>query len=34
VTRTDLLDRTIGAIAARERWFLLAEAISARDGFL
>jgi len=34
VSRTDLLDRTVVAIAARARWFLLAEEIPDRNGFL
>lgn len=34
MSRTDLLDRTVAAIAARARWFLLAEALPDRDGFL
>jgi len=34
VSRADLLDRTVGAIAARARWFLLAEQVPDRDGFL
>ena len=34
MSRTDLLDRTIGALAARARWFLLAEEVPDRDGFL
>jgi len=34
VTRTDLLDRTVGAIAAHARWVLLAEDVPERDGFL
>lgn len=34
MSRTDLLDRTIGTLAARARWFLLAEEVPDRDGFL
>lgn len=32
--RTDLLDRTVAAIAARARWFLLAEDVPGRPGFM
>lgn len=32
--RTDLLDRTVAGIAARARWFLLAEDVPGRTGFL
>ncbi|QIO21936.1 cobalt ECF transporter T component CbiQ [Haloarcula sp. JP-L23] len=32
--RTDLLDRTVAGIAARARWFLLAEDVPDRRGFL
>jgi cobalt/nickel transport system permease protein len=32
--RTDLLDRTVAGIAARARWFLLAEDVPDRAGFL
>jgi len=34
VTRTDLLDRTVAAVAGRARWFLLAEDVPERRGFL
>lgn len=34
MARTDLLDRTVAAVAARARWFLLAEDVPDRDGFL
>ena len=34
MARTDLLDRTVGAIAARARWFLLTEDVPEYDGFL
>ncbi|MBX0295233.1 cobalt ECF transporter T component CbiQ [Haloarcula nitratireducens] len=34
MARTDLLDRTVAAIAARARWFLLAEDVPERSGFL
>jgi cobalt/nickel transport system permease protein len=32
--RSDLLDRTVAAIAARAQWFLLTEEIPTRNGFL
>ncbi|WP_135306215.1 cobalt ECF transporter T component CbiQ [Haloarcula amylovorans] len=34
MARTDLLDRTVAAVAARARWFLLAEDVPERAGFL
>lgn len=34
MARTDLLDRTVAAVAARARWFLLAEEVPQRAGFL
>ena len=34
MARADLLDRTVTAIAARARWFLLAEDVPQRAGFL
>jgi len=34
VARTDLLDRTVAAVASRAQWFLLAEEVPERRGFL
>ena len=34
MSRTDLLDRTLGAVASRARWFLLTEDVPDRAGFM
>lgn len=34
MSRTDLLDRTLGAVAGRARWFLLTEDMPERRGFM
>lgn len=34
MTRTDLLGRTVAEVAAKARWFLLAEGTTERNGFL
>lgn len=34
MSRTDLLDRTLSAVASRARWFLLTEQLPERSGFM